>query len=155
MQILLMRHGEAEVRHRSDSERQLTDLGREQARQSAAWMLNHGYSLDGLFASPYVRAQQSAGEVSDMLDVPISTSASLLPETDPKDVLIWLDGLDIPEEGVIALVCHMPVVARLAGYLCDGSGRHAPGFSLAEVVVIDVPILAAGQGHRSGGFIPY
>ena len=156
MQLLLIRHGEAEPLRRDDASRELTVRGREQARQSAAWGLNHGVVPDGLFASPYRRAQQTAAELSEVLDLPVTTEERLTPDREPDDVLAWLDSLDLPEDAVLALVCHMPLVARLHRLLCDGlkdGGGRA--FHLAEVAVIEAPLMAAGLGKQQGGFAPH
>ena len=60
MQVILIRHGQAEHQSSTDASRSLTAHGEAQAQQTAAWLVNHGYQLDGLFVSPYVRAQQTA-----------------------------------------------------------------------------------------------
>ncbi|RZU37079.1 phosphohistidine phosphatase SixA [Fluviicoccus keumensis] len=153
MQIILIRHGEAEPMRRTDAERNLTLNGLHQAQQAAAWLINHGVSLDGLFASPYYRARQTAGEIGNVLDVPVTLTDRITPDRDPREITAWLDSLDLPENSVIALVCHMPVVGLLAAYWCEGGGSTA--FSLAEVMVLDMPVLAAGQGSRTGGFVPH
>lgn len=151
MKVILIRHGEAEPLRRSDAERNLTLNGLHQAQQAAAWLLNHGFTLDGLFASPYYRARQTAGEIANIMDVAVTLTDRITPEQDPREIVAWLDGMDLPEESVIALVCHMPVVGRLAALLCDG----AMPFALAEVRVIDLPVVAAGQGASEGGFVPH
>lgn len=59
MKLWLLRHGEAEPHASRDSERRLTAHGRKEVLQSAARLA--GLPLDGILASPYVRAQQTAG----------------------------------------------------------------------------------------------
>ena len=154
MQIILVRHGEAEPLKRSDADRNLTLDGLHQAQQSAAWLLNHQYSLDGLFASPYHRARQTANEIGNVLDVPVTLTDRITPDRDPREVVAWLESLDLPNDTVLALVCHMPVVGRLASWLCDGVDGGAR-LSLAEVQVIEMPVLAVGQGKKVAGFIPH
>lgn len=154
MQIILIRHGEAEPLKRTDAERNLTLDGLHQAQQSAAWLLNHQYNPDGLFASPYHRARQTANEIANVLEVPVTLSDRLTPDRDPREVVSWLESMDLPDDAVVGLVCHMPVVGRLAGWLCDGVDGGVR-LSLAEVVVVEMPVLAAGQGRRIAGFIPH
>lgn len=154
MKVILIRHGEAEPLRRSDAERNLTLNGLHQAQQAAAWLLNHGFTLDGLFASPYYRARQTAGEIANIMDVAVTLTDRITPEQDPREIVVWLDGMDLPEESVIALVCHMPVVGRLAAFLFDSRDGATP-FALAEVRVIDLPVAAAGQGVSEGGFVPH
>lgn len=154
MQIILVRHGEAERQTTTDAMRRLTAHGQAQAQQSAAWLLNHGYQLDGLFASPYVRAQQTAGVIAEVLDLTIETCPLITPDDEPQPVIAWLDSLDLPEHAVIALVCHMPIVGRLASLLCEGVANQGYHFSLAETWVIETPICAVGQGQKKAGFVP-
>lgn len=153
MQILLIRHGEAEPLKRSDAERNLTPDGLHQAQLAGAWLLNHRYVLDGLFASPYHRARQTANELSNVLEVPVTLTDRITPDRSPREAMAWLESLDLPDDAVIALVCHMPVVGRLAAWLCEGvdGDRH---FSLAEVKVLDLPVLGAGQGRVLAEFTP-
>ncbi len=154
MQIILIRHGEAEPLKRTDAERNLTLNGLHQAQQAAAWLLNHQYAIDGLFASPYFRARQTAGELANVLEIPVTLTDRITPERDPREVMAWLESQDLPDEAVIALVCHMPVIGRLASWLCEGVDSGAR-MSLAEVRVIEMPVLAAGQGRRVAGFLPH
>jgi phosphohistidine phosphatase len=154
MQIILVRHGEAEPLKRTDAERNLTLDGLHQAQQSGAWLLNHQYVLEGLFSSPYFRARQTANELSNILEVPVTQTDRLTPDRDPREVAAWLDALELPDEAVIALVCHMPLVGRLAGWLCDGA-EGGGRFSLAEVRVIELQLPAAGQGKAVAGFVPH
>ena len=69
MQIILIRHGQAEHQSSTDAKRALTALGESQAQQTAAWLVNHDFQLDGLFVSPYLRAQQTAVHISQALDI--------------------------------------------------------------------------------------
>jgi phosphohistidine phosphatase len=122
MQIILIRHGEAEPLKRTDAERNLTLNGLHQAQQAAAWLLNHQYVIDGLFASPYFRARQTAGELANVLEIPVTLTDRITPDRDPREVMAWLESQDLPDEAVIALVCHMPVIGRLASWLVRGRG---------------------------------
>ena len=154
MQIILIRHGQAEALATTDAERILTPVGEWQAQQTAAWLANQGYQLDGLFASPYKRAQQTARYVEDALDIPLTTCKLLTPDSDPVAMVNWLDQLDLPDNSVIALVCHMPIVGRLASYFLTGSAKHDLGFYLAEAKIIDSVMLAPGLGKTRIQFVP-
>lgn len=154
MQIILIRHGQAEALKTTDAERALTSAGEWQAQQTAAWLANHDYQLDGLFASPYKRAQQTAAYVGEALEVHLTTCKLLTPDSDPVALVNWLDQLDLPESSVIALVCHMPIVGRLASYFLTGSAKHDLGFYLAEAKIIDSAMLAPGLGKTIAQFVP-
>lgn len=154
MQIILIRHGQAETLKTTDAERALTPVGEWQAQQTAAWLVNHGYQLDGLFASPYKRAQQTALFLAEAMDVHLTTCEHLTPDSDPLAAINWLEQLELPETSVIALVCHMPIVGRLTSFLLTGSARHDVGFYLAEAKIIDSEALAPGLGKTVAQFVP-
>ena len=58
MKLWLLRHGQAQAEARSDAQRELTPYGREEVLQSLEHL--RGCSLDAIFVSPYIRAQQTA-----------------------------------------------------------------------------------------------
>ena len=65
MTLWLLRHGEAEARARSDAERPLTERGRKEVRRCAERL--RGRPLQYILASPYLRAQQTAEIVREVL----------------------------------------------------------------------------------------
>ena len=154
MQIILMRHGQAQPFQRDDANRALTAEGELQAQQSAAWLINHGYQIDALFVSPYKRAQQTAYFIAQTFDVPITNCECITPDDDALAAFEWLDDLMLPESATIAMVCHMPIVARLAALLTGESLQHVAGFNLAEVHVIDLDVLALGVGKVTARLVP-
>ncbi len=154
MQIILIRHGQAERQLTTDAERALTAHGEWQAQQTAAWLTNNDYQLDGLFASPYLRAQQTAHYLAEALDVHVTLSDAIKPDSHPLATIQWLEQLELPEASTIALVCHMPIVGRLASFLLDGNADMGMGFNLAEAKVINLPVFAAGLGEQIDDYVP-
>ena len=65
MKVWILRHGEAEGHAPTDAERNLTEHGRAEVLRSAAHLI--GQPLGAIIASPYVRAQQTAQLVRDVL----------------------------------------------------------------------------------------
>lgn len=65
MKVWILRHGEAEGHARTDAERNLTEHGRAEVLRSAAQLM--GQPLSAIIASPYVRAQQTAELVREVL----------------------------------------------------------------------------------------
>lgn len=65
----LVRHGESEgnreLRIQGKTDRPLTDLGREHARKAGTWLARH--PVDALFASPLVRAEETARIIDSSL----------------------------------------------------------------------------------------
>ena len=154
MNIILISHGQAESFASDDSSRILTTQGEQQAQKTAAWLLNQGYQLDALIVSPYKRAQQTAYHLAQIFDIPMTTCDQITPDNSPQAAFEWLDELFLPESATIAVVCHMPIVARLAALLTGESVQHIAGFNVAEAQVIEMPVFAAGLGKVTARFVP-
>lgn len=151
MNIILIRHGQAESFASDDASRMLTTQGEHQAQQTAAWLLNQGYQLDALIVSPYKRAQQTAYHVAQVFDIPMTTCDQITPDNSPQAAFEWLDELLLPESATIAVVCHMPIVASLVMLL---TGESSAGFSVAEAQVIEMPMFTTGLGKVIARFVP-
>jgi phosphohistidine phosphatase len=121
MKLWVLRHGEAEpYGTRPDSERALTDHGRKEVLSSAARLM--GQPLTAIYASPYLRAQQTAQLVREALgfEPEIRTVDWLTPDTDPDKVAEQLVSVSN-----VLLVSHNPLVGHLLSYLQHGAG-HPP-----------------------------
>ncbi|MBP5969309.1 MULTISPECIES: phosphohistidine phosphatase SixA [Pseudomonas] len=118
MKLWVLRHGEA-VPYGScpDSERELTEHGREEALRSAAQLI--GQPITAIYASPYLRAQQTAQIVREALgfEPEIRTVEWLTPEVDPDKVTDQLVSVSNA-----LLVSHNPLVGNLLSYLQHGAG---------------------------------
>ena len=82
MKLWVLRHGEAEPHgKRPDSERALTAHGREEVLRTAAELI--GKPLTAIYASPYLRAQETAQLVREALgfEPEIRTVDWLTPDT--------------------------------------------------------------------------
>ncbi|CAI8931101.1 MULTISPECIES: phosphohistidine phosphatase SixA [unclassified Pseudomonas] len=116
MKVWVLRHGEAQpYGSRPDSERALTPHGCEEALRSAARLI--GEPLTAIYASPYLRAQQTAQLVREALGfVPdIRTVEWLTPDSRPQAVAEQLASVDN-----VLLVSHNPLVGNLLGFLQHG-----------------------------------
>lgn len=153
MKIILIRHGQATAYQDNDSTRLLTDFGREQADATAEYITQR-YQPNHLVVSPYVRAKQTLESFTQrMSDVPVTVQDNITPDDDAKTALQTLYDTfgDSDNEQTIVVVCHMPIVAKLAALLTDDTPvSHA----LAEARVIDTPVLAEGLGKQVDAFIP-
>ena len=58
--LVIMRHGEAEPLSSQDSQRQLTARGQQEVNQMAVWLHQHYALFDWVWASPYLRTRQTA-----------------------------------------------------------------------------------------------
>jgi phosphohistidine phosphatase len=141
MKLWLLRHGEAEPTARTDAERNLTVHGRQQVREAAAQLL--GRPLQAVLVSPYVRAQQTADLVCDVLAFSgmRQTVPWLTPESDLRQTLRELDGYAFDE---LLLVTHQPLVGALAGLLIHGHRQQQLPMNTASLALLEGDELLVG-----------
>ncbi|QHC97129.1 MULTISPECIES: phosphohistidine phosphatase SixA [Pseudomonas] len=141
MKLWVLRHGEA-VPYGScpDSERELTEHGRKEALSSAAHLI--GQPLTAIYASPYLRAQQTAQIVREALgfEPEIRTVEWLTPEVDPDKVTDQLVSVSN-----VLLVSHNPLVGNLLSYLQHGAGYPPEKVSTAGLAELESPELLIGS----------
>jgi len=137
MQLIIMRHGEAENRFCNDSERNLTNLGVVQSAQTGAWLAGKLDEVGLALASPFNRAQQTYNEVKRHLRVVSSeTSGDITPSGDPQLVHDYIRVLCAEQNlNSMLVVSHMPLVSYLLDSFCQ---RHYSRlFATAEAVLLD------------------
>src|SRR3712207_2290812 len=127
MELLVIRHAIAADRDefaasgRDDSERPLTDEGREKMQRGAEALRGLVPRIDLLASSPYARARQTAEIVADVYGRPangIKLVESLTPEAPLERLQSWLQRH--PRAGVIAIVGHEPQLGMLVTWLMSG-----------------------------------
>lgn len=141
MKLWVLRHGEAEPHGvRPDPERVLTVHGREEVLLSAGRLM--GEPLRAIYASPYVRAQQTAQLVREALGFApeLITVDWLTPETRPTEVLRHLEDQDD-----VLLVSHNPLVGSLLGLLQHGHLQQPEQVQTAGLAELegDMPLAGA------------
>lgn len=151
MQLLVIRHAIAQDRDdfsatgRPDSERPLTDLGREKMAKGALGLRDLAPSPELIGTSPFVRAEETAKIVSDVLGVgPVETVDALTPERRPADLLPWLEnhtGADC-----VIVVGHEPHLSTLVTWFL--SGREE---SVVELKKGGACLLDLGSRPAAGG----
>lgn len=142
MKLWVLRHGEAEP-HGSkphDSERELTANGRKEVLSVAANLV--GQPLTAIYASPYMRAQQTAQLVRETLgfEPEIRIVEWLTPDTDPDKVAEQL--VSVSEA---LLVSHNPLVGNLLSYLQHGAGYPPERVSTAGLAELKGDELLVGS----------
>ena len=148
MKIILVRHGQAEDETRPDSARQLTDFGQQQATQTAEYITTH-YQPDCFVVSPYKRAQQTLAALQLRVpDVPSQIQDNLTPSDDARQALIDIGNI---EAECLVIVCHMSIVAYIAGLL---TGNYPESFSLAEARVFEMDFVMTGMATEIDRFVP-
>ena len=139
MKVWILRHGEAQAHARTDAERNLTEHGRAEVLRSAAHLI--GQPLGAIIASPYVRAQQTAQLVRDVLgfEREILTVPWLTPDEDVRQVLEKLDTDDD-----VLLVSHQPLVGSLISFLQHGHQRQPQPMYTASLAELEGDFPLAG-----------
>jgi phosphohistidine phosphatase len=119
VQIYLLRHGIAEnaAPGRPDSERALTDEGREKLRRVLDRARAAGANPSLILSSPYRRAVETAQIAVDVLGYggKVVKSRALVPEASPFDA--WDEIRARPEERAVLLASHEPLMSSLAAFL--------------------------------------
>ncbi|MBK5551195.1 MULTISPECIES: phosphohistidine phosphatase SixA [unclassified Pseudomonas] len=146
MKLWVLRHGEAEpYGSRPDSERALTAHGREEALRSAAELI--GQPISAIYASPYLRAQQTAQLVREALgfEPEIRTVEWLTPDNRPQAVAEQLVSVDYA-----LLVSHNPLVGNLLGYLQHGHVQQPEAVKTAGLAELEGDLPLAGAMKLNG-----
>ena len=150
MTLWLLRHGEAEARARSDAERPLTERGRKEVRRTAERL--RGRPLRYILASPYLRAQQTAEIVREVLGLalPLTTVDWATPDDSPRDAANRLDSYP----GHCLLVSHNPLLGQLAGFLQHGHLQEPLLLRTASLVELDGAAAIPGLMQLAGLYHP-
>ncbi|MCE0463522.1 phosphohistidine phosphatase SixA [Pseudomonas uvaldensis] len=146
MNVWVLRHGEAEPHgSRPDPERALTAHGREEVLRSAAELI--GRPLTAIYASPYVRAQQTAQLVREVLgfEPELLTVDWLTPQTPPQTVLEHLRDRDN-----VLLVSHNPLVGSLLGLAQHGHLQQPEQVHTAGLAELEGDLPLAGAMTLKG-----
>lgn len=145
MRLFILRHGQAEAHASSDFERRLTDKGRADVASMAQRFKSELQTLDELWVSPLVRAQQSAQAL--LAEVGASpqliTTEVLVPEADLNRLYQLLNRSEVSS---LLLVSHQPLVGDVVNDLCGTEpGYHAMG--TASMACIEVEVFASAMGE--------
>lgn len=139
MKLYLIRHGEAVNGDPDDINRQLTERGEQHAKNAARWLAKTINGPVEIWASPYLRTQQTAKPIAEALAVKVTTHRCLQPEMTPQKVIDEL----IDKKQNIILITHLPLVGRLASLLTEGAVFDQP-WSPAEIWQLEGDVFAPG-----------
>lgn len=117
--LYVLRHGNAQaLGYDRDDKRELTELGVAEVKTAAKLFKRQFETLDAVFVSPFVRAQQTAKTFLAELDVSVvvETCSLITPEGNKAEVAVWLEKQ--PYEAVL-LVTHQPFAHQFVDYLVD------------------------------------
>jgi phosphohistidine phosphatase len=133
--LYIMRHGPAESGTGcADSERALTEAGARLVVTIGEGLVAMGVDIDAVFASPFVRADQTADLVHRALGLPgaVTPAPVLRCGAMPEDVLAEVDFT-----ANTLLVGHLPDVSYLTGYCVTGRPVRMVAFAPGAIACID------------------
>ena len=147
-----MRHGDAVLGADDDASRALTSLGREQSRAMAIWLHQQMPHVDRVLVSPYLRAQQTAEIVREVLGLalPLTTVDWATPDDSPREAANRLDSYP----GHCLLVSHNPLLGQLAGFLQHGHLQEPLLLRTASLVELDGAAAIPGLMQLAGLYHP-
>lgn len=118
LRILVMRHGPAEALstgHAGDADRRLTPEGRARTAQACEMLARLLPEFGSVYASPYLRARETAELLADALALPAPEITPLLaPGFDRAALAEMLAENDGPQ---VAIVGHEPDLSGFIGWL--------------------------------------
>ena len=121
--LIIVRHGEAELKRDSDRERKLTEEGVSQARRAGKFLKLRGFKVSYVATSPYARAVQTAKEIAGQLGVETREWEELEPNRDFKELARKLG--EVKED--LVLVGHEPFLSSLIKEMTGGEVKLGTG----------------------------
>lgn len=134
MEIYLVQHGKAMLKD-VDRTRPLSDEGRKEVGQVAAFAARMGLVVSQIRHSGKTRAEQTAVILGEMLSPSggVVSASGLAPSDDVQPVADALGGESQP----VMLVGHLPFLARLTGLLLTGdAGNQVVRFRTGGIVCL-------------------
>jgi phosphohistidine phosphatase SixA len=141
MLVFVMRHGEAAPFAVNDADRELTGYGRREVASMIQRCADSFAGIDEIWASPYIRTQQTAALVSAAIKKKIVSCDFLTPTKNPDTTLKLLAEIN----KTVLLVSHQPLVGTLVdklAYLEPGRYR----MSTAATACIESEQFVMGDG---------
>ena len=146
MEIYIVRHGIAEEvsGDGSDEARALTSEGKKKMKEAAAGFAKLKRTVDRIYASPLVRARQTAEILATELSIKVEEMKELAPGNRAGAVCGRVRS--IKDGQSIMLVGHEPNCSELASYLLLGSDGVQVEFKKGAICLIESRDASAGSG---------
>lgn len=161
MKVIFIRHGDAGAYTQPDNARNLSELGKAQAQQTADWLndfAKKNVTPDLFIVSPYNRARQTCDIVrQNFSDVPLQIYEHITPHNNADNAIKGLDKIietaqnENPNLDCVVIVCHMSIVAYMVSIL---TGDTVEGFNLAEARVLETEVFAPNLATEMTRFVP-
>jgi len=144
MHLYILRHANADTEAATDSARTLSEKGEEQAREVAQFCRAHRIQPSVIFASPLIRAQQTAKPVAKELNVAVTTARWLACGAKPDVILAELAALG--DVRAVMLVGHEPDLGNLIAHLL-GAAAETIHVRKGSLTLVEVLQLRKGGGR--------
>lgn len=145
MNLYIVRHAIAADREvwegKDDSQRPLTDRGRDRMHGVVRGLAELGVELDLILSSPYVRARDTAAILAEELGLKHSTikfTEALVPAAEPSLLLEEIAARYAVDN--LAVVGHEPHLSSLISYLLTGSADVTTDLKKGGVCLLDLEI---------------
>jgi phosphohistidine phosphatase len=152
MNLLLIRHGNAETagRNRSDTERALSAAGVREVRHVARVLARLGLRFSCLACSPLNRARQTAALlVAEGLAAGVDEVDALAPDGEVDGLLRWVAGQRASTDGLLGCVGHLPSLAEFVKTMVGGSAGGVLHLPTAGVIGLELPASGAVAGRTA------
>jgi phosphohistidine phosphatase len=148
MQVFVLRHGQAETQQITDEARNLTARGQSDIAASARASLTELRNVQEIWASPLVRAQQTAQIVYQILvdhgiNPLMKTTDQIAPESNPA---VLFNMLQASHSNSILVVSHQPFVGNFIGGFCGGPPGAYP-MDTGSMALIECNVAARSCGE--------
>jgi phosphohistidine phosphatase len=147
MDIYIVRHAIAEdiaPGGGGDAARALTAEGKHKMKEAAKGFARMEPKISRIFASPLVRARQTAEILANALKQSVEEMKELAPAHSPAEVCEKL--VSLKKAGSIMLVGHEPNCSELASYLLEGSTGVGIEFKKGAICLIELESPRPGSG---------
>lgn len=130
-----MRHGEPKPGAQMDAGRGLTQAGKQQAEEMAAFMQRQVGRVDIVITSPFARCAETADIMAPAVGAHVASTTLLEPNRKPKDAWAEIERLAQQSEDVL-VVGHHPEIAHLIDHI---AGVHGIGhdFRHGSIAAVD------------------
>ena len=136
-----MRHAHSVEGERMDSSLPLTGRGESEAKLMRQFRKSIGAKFDVVFSSDFTRAVQTADEVRNR-KVPWFQLKELRPNGTAEEAFAAMyKAFDIQDETLVLVVCHNPIIQKIAGTAWLGLDRDYNHFSHSSMLRIDTHTL--------------
>ncbi len=133
MRVYLVQHGEAKP-ETEDPERSLTLRGEEETRKVSGTAKQLGIRPQKIYHSGKKRAEQTAGILAGVLDLPAQVGRGLNPS---DDIRPWVERISAEAEDLM-IVGHLPFLEKLASFLVRGDEEaKAVMFRYSAIVCLE------------------